>query len=157
MIVAPRLGNSLDEVAKVLAASKAIDLTGLIAKPIVLPVMPALEVIYPAPSSNPVSEPRLPNPTLRPLPLGPIDGGINAGNGNVPICGAQPQLMPDGTLKEGAWVEIVIPGQGDPTAEQKLAAEAAKRKRLYLIGGIVFFVLILLIFLVKAMKKNKQN
>jgi hypothetical protein len=126
-LVTPIQTGSLDAVAQVLSRTKTVDLKKSIANPV--------EVTDPWTETpdNSNGAPRLANPDLTPTP-------------------------PTGMVqKDGAWIEVTIPGQGDPTAEQKLAEEAAKRKRLYIIGGIVFFVLILLLFLVKALKKNKQN
>jgi hypothetical protein len=155
--------GSLETVAQVLTCKKEVDFKMSIANP-VEEVNPWVE-----PTDNSNGEPKLPNPNtpisgspFQLMPDGtyaqPMNGGINGSFLWQRVDGTFYTPPPAGMVqKDGAWIEVIIPGQGDPTSEQRLAEEAAKRKRLYIIGGISLFVLILLIFLVKALKKNKQN
>lgn len=137
----PLQTGSLESVAQVLTRTKEVDFKMSIANPV--------EEVNPweEPTNNANGAPKLPNPDA------PISGILQRADGTF----YNPATGSTMVQKDGAWVEVVVPGQGDPTAEQRLAEEEAKRKRLYLIGGILFFTLILLIFLVKALKKNKQN
>lgn len=65
-------------------------------------------------------------------------------------CAEHPEEKPQ--LKDGAYVNITLPNQGDPTAEQKSKAEADKRKKIMLYGGLTLAALIALIFIVKQLK-----